>query len=51
MNIENLSDSDIRIMEAQVTEKRKQDITHQQYLNELINNLNMLGENIFKNSV
>ena len=48
---ENLNDNDIRTMETQVAEKRKQDIPYKEYLNNLINNPIISDNQQFENAV
>ena len=50
-SVENLSDSDTKILEAQISEKRAQDKIVTEYLNDIIKNLSISEENTFENAI
>lgn len=50
MNLENLNDNEIRSMEAQVAEKRIQDIPYKQYLKDLVANPNISNNQQFEDA-
>lgn len=51
MNIDNLSDSQIKLLEAEVAEKRKQDIPYREYLNNLIANPTISDNQQFEDAI
>ena len=50
-SVESLNDNDVRTMEAQVSEKRKQDIPYKEYLNNLISNPTISDNKQFEDAV
>ena len=45
---ENLNDAEIRSIEAQVAQKRKEDLPYKEYFNNLVNNRSIIDENEFE---